>query len=135
MNWRALFIGVFAISFPLRAQVPGDEHWDVRFGPSGAEGTILSLARHGSNVYVGGSFVMAGNANATNVARWDGADWHQIGAGLGTADGLLLVSYVYSLATDGANLYAGGSFTNSGSLAITSSVAQWNGTVWQAVGN
>ena len=143
MNWCVLFISVFAFAFSLHTQVPSDEHWDVRFGPSGADGTILTVARHGSNVYVGGFFSMAGSANATNVARWDGTDWHPLGPGLGIADGSLVVAYVYSLATDGANLYAGGSFTNSGSLAITSSVVRWvlpdgqDGRTgrWESVGN
>src|SRR5687767_11491679 len=130
LSWAVLgFTGV------LQAQVPGDEHWDVRFGPSGTENTILTVMRHGTNVYVAGFFSMAGGVNATNVARWDGQDWHAMGPGIGRAEGSLLLSYVYSLATDGTHIYAGGQFTNSGAFATTSSVVRWDGTNWQSVGN
>jgi trimeric autotransporter adhesin len=135
MKGQYLCIGFLAIAISLHAQVPGDEHWDVRFGPSGTENTILTVMRHGTNVYVAGFFSMAGGVNATNVARWDGQDWHAMGPGIGRAEGSLLLSYVYSLATDGTHIYAGGQFTNSGALATTSSVVRWDGTNWRAVGN
>ena len=135
MNGRYLSMGFFAIAASLHAQVPGDEHWDVRFGPSGTENTMLTVMRSGTNVYVAGFFSMAGGVNATNVARWDGQDWHPMGPGIGRAEGSLLLSYVYSLATDGTHIYAGGQFTNSGSLVTTSSVVRWDGTNWQSVGN
>jgi hypothetical protein len=135
MSWRYWVIGFFAISTSMHAQVPGDEHWDARFGPSGAENTIITVLRHGSNVYVGGFFGMAGNVNATNIARWDGVDWHPVGPGIGRSEGSLLTSYVYSLATDGKSIYAGGQFTNSGSLVTTSTVVRWNGNEWREVGN
>src|SRR5258705_4066494 len=106
MNCRYLFIGFLSLSVALHAQVPGNEHWDARFGPSGTENTILAVMRHGSEVFVGGAFSMAGSANATNIARWDGIDeWHQVGPGLGRTEGSLLLAYGYSLATDGINIY------------------------------
>src|SRR5437867_850195 len=134
MNGRYLFITFLSGLVSLHAQIPGNEHWDVRFGPSGTENTIITAMRHGNDVYVGGFFSMAGAANATNIARWDGVDWHQVGPGLGRAEGSLLLAYVYSLATDGTDIYAGGSFTNAGSMAITSSVVRWDGTTWRHVG-
>ena len=135
MNGRHLFIGSLAIAVSLHAQVPGDEHWDARFGPSGTENTVIAVLRHGTNVYVGGFFGMAGGVNATNIARWDGEDWHAVGPGIGRTEGSLLIAYVYSLATDGTDIYAGGQFTNSGSLSITSSVVRWDGSAWREVGN
>src|SRR5688572_3345782 len=54
MNWRILFIGLIVPLPFLHAQVPGNEHWDVRFGPSGTENTIISVLRHGTDVIVGG---------------------------------------------------------------------------------
>jgi len=135
MRWRHLFIGSLAIAARLFAQVPGDEHWDVRFGPSGAENNVLAVLRHETNVYVAGIFSMAGSVNATNVARWDGQDWHAVGPGIGRSEGSLLIAYVFSLGTDGTHIYAGGQFTNSGSLALTSSVVRWDGTAWRDIGN
>jgi trimeric autotransporter adhesin len=131
MNWRYLFIGL--ISFSLHAQVPGDEHWDIRFGASGADNNVYSVLRHGSNVYIGGLMSLGGDVNATNIARWDGTDWHAMGPGLGTPGNPL--SAVFSLGTDGTHIYAGGYFTNSGGTALTSSVTRWDGAQWQGFGS
>ncbi|HMJ67207.1 MAG TPA: hypothetical protein VK615_17815, partial [Candidatus Binatia bacterium] len=136
MNWRTLFIWVAATSLSLHGQVPGDEHWDVRFGASGAENTVLAVMRHGSYIYIAGLFSFAGDVNATNIAQWDGADGHTVGEGLGTSGPAgTPLTYVYSLATDGLYLYAGGYFTNSGSTPLTSSVVRWDGTQWSPIGN
>jgi hypothetical protein len=92
MNCRYLFTALIAISVSLQAQIPGNEHWDIRFGPSGTESMIITVMKHGKDVYIGGSFGMAGSANATNIARWDGIDeWHQVGPGLGRTEGSLLM--------------------------------------------
>jgi trimeric autotransporter adhesin len=131
MNWRYLFIGL--ISFSLHAQVPGDEHWDIRFGASGADNNVFSVLRHGSNVYIGGLMSLAGDVNATNIARWDGTDWHAMGPGVGTSGNPL--SAVFSLGTDGTHIYAGGYFTNSGGTALASSVARWDGAQWSGIGS
>jgi trimeric autotransporter adhesin len=133
MNWRIWFIGVVFLSCSLHAQVPCDEHWDIRFGASGADNNVFSLLRHGGDIYIGGLISLAGDVNATNIARWDGTNWHALGPGIGSVANVL--SAVYSLGTDGRHIYAGGYFTNSGGLAFSSSVARWNGVQWSEIGN
>ena len=36
----------------------------------------------GSALYVGGSFVTAGDVTANGIAKWDGAHWSALGDGL-----------------------------------------------------
>ncbi|MFH1476884.1 MAG: immunoglobulin domain-containing protein, partial [Verrucomicrobiota bacterium] len=61
---------------------------------------------------------------ANLVAKWDGTSWTNLG------DGLTKTKIVYALAfgPDG-NLYAGGSFTNSGDRTVNL-IAKWDGTAW-----
>jgi hypothetical protein len=76
----------------------------------------------GRFLYVGGSFSAAGGVPANNIARWDGAAWSCVGAGL---DG-----YVRSLEVfddgSGPALYASGT--------IPGEIAKWTGQIWQIVG-
>jgi hypothetical protein len=83
-------------------------------------------------VIVGGDLWFAGAVGVNKVARWDGASWSAMGAG---------VSYdVYALASwdpDGAGpqppqlISAGRYQFGNGSL---SSVMRWTGTAWQSLG-
>jgi hypothetical protein len=79
----------------------------------------------GSKLYAGGTFTRSGAAGALNVARWDGLQWSQVGAGL--------AMQVYALASfddgSGPALYAGG-WSPSGSATI---LARWNGSSWTAL--
>ena len=82
----------------------------------------------GPAVYVGGSFTIAGSAEATNVARWDGERWTALGEGI---DGI-----VYSFATfddgTGVALYIGGEFTSAGGVDA-SNIARWDGSRWSGL--
>jgi hypothetical protein len=64
------------------------------------------------------------------VAKWDGAEWQPLGAGLG--------GFAMSLRAfddgSGAALYAGGSFDAAGGLPA-SNVARWNGAAWAPLGD
>lgn len=52
----------------------GDEAWDIRFvngvTTPGYSANVYAVAVMGSDVYVGGSFSMAGGIAADNIARW-----------------------------------------------------------------
>lgn len=73
------------------------------------------------NVYAGGLFEHVGSLSALNIARWNGASWSALGAGLGTHN-----DTVYSLAVSGSDVYAGGSFSNG--------ISHWNGSSWSGLG-
>ncbi|MEM9303353.1 MAG: hypothetical protein AAGE01_14655 [Pseudomonadota bacterium] len=86
----------------------------------GVLGDVLALARHddgrGEALYVAGTFREAGPIRANRIARWDGADWEPLGAGL--------FGDVRALASFDGDLYAGGWFLNAGGVD-TPYVARW----------
>ncbi|MFQ3598905.1 MAG: T9SS type A sorting domain-containing protein [Chloroherpetonaceae bacterium] len=98
------------------------------FGQSGdANNFVIALAVSGTDVYVGGTFItLAGNTNANRIARWDGSQWHSLGAGFN--------SDVNSIAISGSEVYAGGVFSASGSTPLNR-IARWDGQSWNALGS
>lgn len=92
----------------------------------GQPGLVRAIATHGSHVYVGGSFSVAGGVTATNVARWDGVTWAPLGGGLSGGPGALVLSL--AVAPNG-DLVAGGVFNQAGNRAARN-IARWNGTEW-----
>jgi hypothetical protein len=82
----------------------------------------------GAALYVGGSFLHAGGANAKCIAKWNGTSWSAVGPPV-------VVSVVDHLASyddgTGHHLYAGGGFQIGGTLTR---VARWNGTAWSSLG-
>ncbi len=85
---------------------------------------IKSLCLIGNSLYVGGIFTSIDGISLSNIAKWDGTNWHALGTGANAA--------VNALITDGTTLYAGGSFTSIG--GVSSSLAKWNGSSWSTVG-
>jgi hypothetical protein len=111
----------------------GLARWDgANWTNVGFSGTLNALAVSGNNLYVSGTFTngTADGGLATNIACWDGAAWHELGGGLGLPVG----GYgVVSLALQNGLVYAGGGFTNSGSMLVTN-LAVWNGSSWSGLG-
>ena len=88
---------------------PGDQNWDDRFCPLGmteGPGNINAMAVSGSDLYVGGTFTVAGGSNILNVAHWDGRSWSPLGTGISNTAN----PYVYSVAVNGTDVYVGGAF-------------------------
>jgi hypothetical protein len=111
---------------------------------NGVTGTVVALAVQGTNLYVGGSFVVAssaGGAQALNyVARWNGTTWSGLGNGANAATSTNngVNGTVYALAVRGTDLYVGGSFTSAysaGGAQPLSRVARWDGAAWSGLGN
>lgn len=109
---------------------PGDENWASGFGPppagNGLDETVYAIGIDGVNVYAGGFFTKAGNANVNNIAKWNGSDWSALGGGVD--------SQVAAIAVNGTNVYVGGSFVMAGG-ATANAVARWNGVDWSALGS
>lgn len=95
-------------------------------------GVGVRLATDGVNLFMGGSFTNVGGVAAINIARFDGQSWHSMGDGLGSTGSWQSEQITALLWRNGA-LYAGGAFTNSGSLPLRN-LARWNGTQWEDVG-
>lgn len=108
--------------------------WDgVNWTNTGTiSGTVITLATDGTNLYAGGIFTNVGGITVTNVARWNGANWSSMGGGLGIATNIASY-YPYGLFWKSGQLYATGSFTNSGSTPIKS-LARWDGNSWTELG-
>ncbi len=104
-------------------------YWDDQFPMLGADSKVLALAKDGAgNVYIGGSFHLAGNFLANHVAKWNAATstWSAMGTGMN--------DNVNALAVDGlGNVYAGGHFSTAGGVTVNC-VAKWDGTAWSALG-
>ena len=89
-------------------------------------------ATSASNIYVGGTFAMAGNVSNTNrIARWNSLTntWSALSGGSsGTG--------VYAIHSSGTDVYVGGAFTtviNGSTLVSASNIARWSGSAWSAL--
>src|SRR5262245_26261188 len=68
---------------------------------SGTDGPVTAMAARDSILYVSGNFKLAGNAEARNIARWDGHAWSALGEGVENPAQLIAVDgkgvvYAYS---------------------------------------
>jgi hypothetical protein len=116
-RWHALGAGVIVMQ-----GFHGDE-------PMVATVRALAVAENGT-VIAGGSFNRAGATTASNIARWDGGGWSALGAGIGDS---WWAASVATLAISGAEVYAGGVFSQAGGQPATN-IARWDGQRWHALG-
>jgi HYR domain-containing protein len=85
----------------------------------------------GPALYVGGDFTTAGGlAEASRIARWDGASWSALGSGVELPVAALAVFDDGG----GAALYAGGSFLGASGVPANR-VARWDGASWSSLGS
>jgi hypothetical protein len=98
-------------------------------GGASSANRVLAIAGLGSDVFVGGTFTNVGGINVSNIARWDGANWWNMGVGFDSSVSVLA-------ATPGA-VYAGGSFTNAiDPFPFTvNHIAMWDGFNWYNLGS
>ena len=101
---------------------------------SGTTGAVfaLTVSGDGRDVYAGGTFTQAGGVSTNYIAKWSitTGTWSSLGSGTNNGtDGT-----VNALAVSGSDLYAGGTFTQTGGVS-TNNVAKWNGTVWSPLGS
>lgn len=108
----------FLASFLLVASAAGQcaTSWQPFGGPTGGVRALAALPD--GDLVVAGDFLAVGGVAATRVARWDGVQWHAMGAGLPWQ--------VWALETlsDGS-LAAGGMFGG---------LMRWNGAAWSQLG-
>jgi hypothetical protein len=86
-----------------------------------------------SALFACGTFALAGTATVSNIARWDGMVWSDVGGGVGGGVGdAINASVVFDDGT-GPALYVAGSFPNAGGTPAAN-IAKWNGSAWSDVG-
>lgn len=98
--------------------------------PGSPPGTVRDLVTldegAGPRLYACGEFTEAGGTSAAGIARWNGAGWSGLGAGLSPA-------LAYSMVTHEENgltaLYVTGGFTRAGGR-LANHVARWDGVAW-----
>jgi hypothetical protein len=78
---------------------------------------VHALAVFNGDLIAAGDFDFAGGVPAFNIARWDGSQWHAMGAGVGV---------VFSMAEYQGSLYVS-VFTGSDGMQ------RWDGSAWHAV--
>jgi hypothetical protein len=99
---------------------------------SGLNSNVNALVVHNGELYAGGGFSTRGNGSGGpmfGMARWNGSDWQSLGISAGRTD-----NAVNALASDGANLYAGGNFLFGWLTDSTTNIARWNGVSWNKLG-
>lgn len=99
-------------------------------GGASSANRVLAIAGRGSEVFVGGTFTNVGGINVGNIARWDGANWWNLGFGFDAS--------VAVLAASADALYAGGSFTNVNDPPFNfpvNHIAMWDGNNWNPLGS
>ncbi len=126
-------------SFTIAGGAPANNiaRWDgtswsaLGAGVSNASGTpsvnALAVMPNG-DLIAGGSFTAAGGVSANAIARWDGAAWSALGAGL-TGGSFSTIVKALVVMPDG-DLVAGGSFGFAGGVA-TGNIARWTTTCIQ----
>lgn len=98
---------------------------------TGTNGTIRSMEIDPSGkLIVGGLFTTAGGKRVNGIAKWDGTSWSDLGTGVSSSG---KVGTVYSIQTNGSNIYIAGTFTEVGGVTVNN-IAMWNGTTWSAIG-
>lgn len=84
----------------------------------------------GGNLYVGGSFTIAGGVQVSHLARWDGETWHDVGGGVLDA----FNPEVAAIHWKDGKVYVAGDFTSAGESVPTQRIAMWDGETWEALG-
>ena len=89
----------------------------------------------GPALHIGGRFALAGTVPVSNLARWDGSTWSDVGGGVGSYTQPATVSS-FTVFDDGQGpaLFVGGSFLNAGGLLSVGSIARWDGSSWSSPG-
>lgn len=100
--------------FPVCKIANNVTYWDGGIGytplsdgvSTGTNGEVRALLYDGSGVYVGGGFT----SPRAHLAYFDGVSWYGVGSPFDAS--------VYALAEDANYLYAGGLFSNAGTIAV-----------------
>jgi hypothetical protein len=92
---------------------------------NGLSSNASAVAVKDSEIYVGGSFALAGGIQVNGIAKWDGSSWSALGSGVDL--------YVNAIAVIGNDIYAAGFFNLAGGVPVNN-IAKWDGNSWSPLG-
>lgn len=95
---------------------------------SGVRSMVVFDDGSGPALYVGGGFTQVGGVTASNIAKWDGTQWSNLGSGVNNTVRALAVFDDGS----GPALYVGGEFSMAGG-APAHRLAKWSNDSWSAL--
>lgn len=100
-------------------------------GGSGGNVIAMEVFDDGSGpaLYVGGLFTTAGGESISNLARWDGETWSEVGGGISA--GLLGVQAIVA-DHDAGKLYVTGLINSADGMPVNN-IAVWDGESWSAI--
>jgi hypothetical protein len=124
---RFTMVGDVAVS--RLARWDGNQWHNVGDGVDGSEEfpgpAVRALAASPEGLYVAGQFTTAGSVPATNIARWDGTNWHALKQGWSGT--------VNAIAARDGEVFVGGALTDPDGQSIDG-VMRWDGTNWHSLG-
>lgn len=104
-----------------------DTTWTLsNFNVTGFGSLVEAIAVFNGELYIAGTFTIAGNNAENYIAKWNGTNWSPVGLGLNR--------WVRSLAVYNGELYAAGNFDSAGTVPANG-IARWNGTTWSSLTN
>jgi trimeric autotransporter adhesin len=128
-------------TFPAAGGVPGTQSlarwngssWSALSSglSSGFRPHVNAIAVSGTDVYVAGSFTMAGGVPVAGIAKWNGSSWSSLGSGMSPNGS---VPHIAAIAVSGTDVYVGGDFRTVDGVPANN-VAKWNGSSWSALGS
>ncbi len=98
---------------------------------------VQALATFQGSLYAAGTFTRAGSIETRGIARWNGAEWSDVGGGLGVPAGGRIPSVTAMAVYDngqGASLYIAGIMDEVGGVPARN-IAKWDGAAWSPVGS
>ncbi len=135
---RSIFTGLVGIAaFSAASFGQCTPHWDYTVSTPGVSvgtGYVGAMIEYQGDLVMSGSFMgIGGVANTKYIARYNKATntWSPFGLGLGDAPSN---SFGTSFAKMGGDLYVGGFFADASGVADTKSIARWDGTQFNSLG-
>jgi len=107
--------------------------WDDITGAADfTSGSIEALAYDANDdLYIGGSFINAGDADGDYIVKWNGSALSSLAGG---GDGASKAVEAIAIDPDTGYVYVCGDFTGMDGVANTAYIAYWDGSAWNALG-
>jgi hypothetical protein len=132
---RKTYIYIFCLIVSFSAiQLQAQNCWSP-LGSGVVFDRVVSMLSYNNSLIVAGWFDSIGGIPASNIAKWNGSTWSNLGEGLRiNPSHSTTIPYVASLIEYNGDLYAAGQFDSAGGVPVNN-IARWDGTSWSAVGS